>query len=47
MIEKAAPFVIADDQERVRPRGTIDDRFVYAVQESFAIADIGVRMVVA
>ena len=46
MVEKAAVFVIADDQQGALPCGTLRQRLVHLRHQRLAGADIGRRMVV-
>src|SRR6185503_1785848 len=46
VIEKAAPFVVVDDQDRVRPGRTAGDRRIHLIQQCLAVANVSEWMVV-
>ena len=46
MVEEAAPFIEVKDHDSVSPRGTCGDGRINVVQERFAIANVGMRVII-
>ena len=47
VLEEPAPFIEVDNQDRLRPIRAAGYRIVNLIEENFAVADVGVRMIVA